>query len=469
MTATMSVPAPAWAEAPAWVAAEGPGGDPPWPEDLFGAPPGPQRVEEVGLPDLRQWARWLGDPEVFDAVDGTADDVSARCIELITALERLKAAAAAAQARVTERFDRVQRQQQRDAGVPADRLGEGVAAQVALARHESPVKGGRFLGTAQAWVREMPHTLEALAEGRLNEWRATLAVRETACLAVEDRGAVDEEFGEMLRSRSTMGDRAVTAALRRMVYERDAEAYLRRIEAAAKGRRVTCRPAPDGMTYVTALLPLQQGVAVFAALTQAADTARADGDERGRGQLMADTLVERVTGRPAERPCDIHLDVLITDRSLFAEDDGAAEVGGVGPVPAGWVRRMLGGIDDPETRVQVRRLFRGPTGLVATKTAGRFFTRGMQHLIRARDQHCRTPWCDAPIRHADHVVGHAEGGPTDLDNGQGLCERCNHTKQVAGWSASVEPGPDHAVRLMTPTGHTYVSRPPRGPGEGGRR
>ncbi|WOP19786.1 HNH endonuclease [Raineyella sp. LH-20] len=462
---TMSVAPPAWAKVPAWVVAERSGDDPPWPDDLFGDPPGPLRATEVDLPDLRQWARWLGDPEAFGATDGTAEDVSTRCIEVITALERLKCAAAAAQARVTERFDRTQRRLQQEAGVPADRLGEGVAAQVALARHESPAKGGRFLGASQAWVREMPHTLEALADGRLSEWRATLAVRESACLSVEDRGAVDEEFGRILASRPSMGDRAVADAVRRLAYERDAEAYVRRLDGAVKGRRVTCRPAPDGMTYVTALLPLQQGVAVFAALAQVADAARADGDARSRGQLMADTLVERVTGHPAERPCDVHLDVLITDRSLFAEDDGAAEVDGVGPAPAGWVRRMLGSIEDPETRVQVRRLFREPDGLMATKSAGRFFTRGMQHLIRARDQHCRTPWCDAPIRHADHVVGHAEGGPTDLDNAQGLCERCNHTKQIDGWSANVEPGPGQVIRLVTPTGHTYASRPPRGPGE----
>ena len=51
------------------------------------------------------------------------------------------------------------------------------------------------------------------------------------------------------------------------------------------------------MTYVTALLPVAQGVGVYAALRRAADTTF---DDRSRGQVMADTLVERVTGRPAE-------------------------------------------------------------------------------------------------------------------------------------------------------------------------
>ena len=39
----------------------------------------------------------------------------------------------------------------------------------------------------KALVHEMPHTLAALECGALSEWRATLIVRESACLDVEDR------------------------------------------------------------------------------------------------------------------------------------------------------------------------------------------------------------------------------------------------------------------------------------------
>ncbi len=57
-----------------------------------------------------------------------------------------------------------------------------------------PNRGSRLLGLAKALVMEMPRTLAALRSGQLNEWRATLLVKETACLSVEDRGAVDEEL-----------------------------------------------------------------------------------------------------------------------------------------------------------------------------------------------------------------------------------------------------------------------------------
>jgi hypothetical protein len=85
--------------------------------------------------------------------------------------------------------------------------------------------------------------------------------------------------------------------------------------------------------------------------------------------------------------------------------------------------------------------------------------------LRVREQGiCGTTWCDAPVRHIDHVVPHAEGGATSLDNGQGLCARCNHAKQAPGWVQKViEVDGRHAVETTTPTGHTTVSVAPAPP------
>jgi hypothetical protein len=94
-----------------------------------------------------------------------------------------------------------------------------------------------------------------------------------------------------------MGDARIVAAAKEIAARLDAQAVVDRAAKAEADRTVTIRPAPDCMTYVTALLPVAQGVGVYAALKRAADTTF---DERSRGQVMADTLVERVTGRPAE-------------------------------------------------------------------------------------------------------------------------------------------------------------------------
>ena len=114
---------------------------------------------------------------------------SAGMIDQLRVLEEVKSASAALQARIAVAFDLLQRRAQTTLGIPAEQLGAGIGAQIALARHESPAKGGRLLGLAKALVTEMPHTLAALESGQLNEWRATLLVRETACLSAADRAA----------------------------------------------------------------------------------------------------------------------------------------------------------------------------------------------------------------------------------------------------------------------------------------
>lgn len=78
-------------------------------------------------------------------------------------------------------------------------------------------------------------------------------------------------------------------------------------------------------------------------------------------------------------------------------------------------------------KVWLRRLFAHPaTGtLVAVDSRRRLFGAGIRRCIIARDGTCRTAWCDAPIRHADHIRSHAAGGPTSDVNGQGLSSpRC---------------------------------------------
>ena len=191
---------------------------------------------------------------------------------------------------------------------------------------------------------------------------------------------------------------------------------------------------------------------------------------------MADILVERVTGQATAEAVPVELQVVITDRSLFTnafgtDDETPAQVPGYGSVPAAWARDLL---ENPEVRAWLRRLYTHPEDgtLVAMDSMRRVFDGGLRRFLIARDGTCRTPWCDAAVRHIDHVVDHASDGPTSAHNGQGLCVRCNHIKQQPGWRARPEPAPPpgawraHAVVTVTPTGHRHVSTaPPVLPGE----
>ncbi|WP_325789830.1 HNH endonuclease [Arthrobacter koreensis] len=546
-------------------------------------------------------------------------------------LEELKSAAAAVQARAAAVFDASQRRAQSRAGVPAGQLGRGVGAQIALARRDSPHRGSRHLGFGKALVHEMPHTLNALSAGVLSEWRATLMVRETACLDVEDRRRVDELICSDPSTLEGVGDRKLIARIRSITQAIDPASQVRRNSEAVSNRYVSCRPAPDTMSYLTGLLPVAQGVAVYAALSRAADSLRATGDERGRGQIMADTLVERVTGQATADRVPVEVQLVITDRTLFfpellAEVPGAcapavswdvpAYFPGYGTVSGAWARGLLrlalGTGDDDHTDssavepaagqpsgpgcpsrppdpgcpsrppdagrpgsppgaghrdappladrpasapdsglpdsppgagsqdsspdagsgprtgphmqqaslVTLRRLYVDPVSgdLTAMESKARAFPAGLARMIHTRDQTCRTPWCDAPIRHIDHIQPHAAGGPTSYTNGQGLCEACNLAKEAPGWTAVASasagsagagtaseahnragaalpsvrsaarvekteplghtrqpdtnrrssPGmparPRHTVRITTPTGHVYTSRAPALPG-----
>ena len=413
---------------------------------------------------LRDWLCRLAGPVEAEASDGDL-------VDQIEVLERLKAGCAARQARLAVVFEESQRAAQVAAGVPAGRVGRGVGEQVALARRESPSRGSRHLGFAKALVGEMPATLAALAVGDVSEWTATLVVQETACLAVEDRRAVDAELAGRLGS---MGPARARAAAWAAACRLDPASAVARSRRAVSERRVSLRPAPDTMTYLTALLPVRDGVAVYAALDAAGATARAAGDGRGRGQVMADTLVQRLT-RPAvagaaeanaaSAAVEVHL--VMSDETLLR--GGAApglltsDLSGSNTaadlVPAPVARDLV----RHAATVWVRRLYADPASgqLVAMESTRRVFEGNLRRMLILRDQTCRTPWCEAPIRHGDHVRPAAAGGPTSLRNGHGLCERCNHTKSLPGWAATVVTGTaEHSVRLRTPTGHTYDSTAP---------
>jgi hypothetical protein len=388
----------------------------------------------------------------------------------IADLERIKCAAAAGQARAAAALDATRRAAEAASGMPAARRGRGIASEIALARRDSPARGNRHLGFAKALVHEMPHTLAALEAGALSEWRATLIVRESACLDVEDRRALDAELCSDAHGLDGMGDARVAAAAKTIAYRLDPHAVVDRAAKAETERTVSIRPAPDTMTYLTALLPVAQGVSVYAALRREADTC-ADG--RSRGQVMADALVERVTGRRSSAATPIAVNLVLSDETLLGGSSAPAEICGYGPIPAAIARELAwAAVGDERSRATLRRLYACPTSgaLVAMESRARLFPRGLAAFIRFRDQRCRTPFCDAPIRHLDHARPSAAGGPTDAVNGLGLCERCNYVKEVAGWSVTpqVDGTSRHAAQFTTPTGIAYRSGAPPLPGSAGR-
>jgi hypothetical protein len=253
----------------------------------------------------------------------------------------------------------------------------------------------------------------------------------------------------------------------------DPHGYVKRGRAERTHRRVGIRPAPDTMTILSGYLPAEQGVACYAALRKHTDAVVAGGDGRSRDQIMADTLVERLTGQTAAADVNVELQIMMPLEALLdPHSDKPATIPGYGPLPADMARNI---VITSQGRKWWRRLFTAPSGIkgrsgpiVGADKHKRGFEGWLAHLIRLRDQEtCRNPFCGAPIRHIDHIIRHSDGGATGFSNGRGTCERCNYAREMPGWQITViDAGlldKAHSIMITTPTGHHYLSRAPDPP------
>ena len=391
-------------------------------------------------------------------IERPAEDGDA--IAQLEALERVKSAAAAAQAWVAHGLAHRQQGSQDDASI---------GAQIGLARRESPHQGGRHLALSRALIRDLPETLLALTAGDISEARAMIIASELELLGPDDRRAAD---AQLFPAAVGLGDHQLREHARAIAMRLDDDAAARRHLQARADRRVTGRSLGDGTARITAVVKQEHFATVIGALDSAASSARAAGDKRTHSQVKADTLVERVTGLDPVVPIPVRVDLVVDAEVLLGEssDPGHLRTQGGrvagGPMPASMVRLLVRRATH-SGRATIRRVFAVPgTGeLVAMESRRRTFPAALGELISLRDGgRCRTPWCDAPIRHIDHVVPDREGGATDLDNGQGLCERCNYVKEQRGWTHWVDTTHGQSVGILTPAGHVHTSLPPPRPG-----
>lgn len=389
-------------------------------------------------------------------------------VNLIRGLEALANTAAAVQLDAVRELTVAQRALDAEAGVDQEASDRAIASMIGLARRQSPHRGARDRNLAAVLRDELPRTREAMLAGRGGRHHAETMARHTVFLSREDRGRVDEELGPRLDELSprALGKRACARA-----YELDPEAHVRHAALEHAQRRVSMQPQPDTMALVSAYLPMTQAIALWGVLDREARTLRAAGDERSLDQLRADALVERVTGLGRDEAPRIELQLVMPAggafgaaalRKVAGDSRSPAVLTGGGPLPAPMARELVR--SSPEVRL--RRLLADPEGgtIVARDARSRRFSQADRELLLARDQTCRTPWCDAPVRAADHVVPWARGGETVVENGQGLCQHCNNAKEHPGWdskaSLSVD-GVQQGVAVSTPTGHRYASPTPR--------
>ncbi|WP_336245090.1 HNH endonuclease [Paeniglutamicibacter quisquiliarum] len=392
--------------------------------------------------------------------------------EKIALAEEVKGAAAGAQVMAATMLEADVVARRTEAGVRENNPSYGVGAQVALARRESPEQGRAFLGFSGRLIADLPFTLIALTRGKIGEAQARNIDRETENLPSAQRGEIDAALLRDPEGLKGLCVRAVIDRVRRLAYEYDSSDALTRLEEAKSRRYLAVFPARDAMMQVAGMLSVEDGLAIRQALTAEVERLKSAGDERTRSQIMADVAVDRITGRSRAEGTRLMVHVVMTDRTLFQGGSEPAFLEGYGTVPSTWARIMVGGRDpqDRERRraqVSLKRLYTHPdTGaLVGMDSRSRQFPKSLKDLIRIRDQYCRTPYCNAPIKNFDHVVQHSRGGPTSEANGAGRCASCNQTKEQDGWEEQVvDTGGRHTILITTPAGAQYTSTAPPLPG-----
>jgi hypothetical protein len=393
----------------------------------------------------------------------------AQLAERVAQLEEEKNAVAARQAEAILLLARAVAAEQIDAGVvDPTQIQRVVADRVGQACRVSAHQGGKRVRIARDLHAGHTRVRELFAAGLLSEQKVAVITDAGSHLDPDERAHVDRRL--CAHPIETFGVQRIHDLARTIAAEVAPEKFAARWQRARSGRRVTVRRSSEpGMADLTAHLPVEQAVSCYAALRKAVHDVWVQPEPvmRGQGEIMADTLVERLTGQARAEDIDIEVQIVVPVEALLDPASPLpAQVPGHGPIP---VALLATG----EGRKTWRRLVTRDDIVIGGDSTQRTFTGVLASLIRTRDGgRCTAPYCDAPIRHIDHIIRWRDGGRTEFNNGRGLCEFHNHLREI-GTTASRprrqrkrRPSPEVASRVRPPgRPHHSVKTPGRAPTE----
>ncbi len=430
-------------------------------------------VHELPGPEL---AAWLCS---FDIADVSTHDL----VAMAAAWERVKAFADARLVQVlAELTERPEYQRCTCPSGPdvihTHRAVEPAGDEVSLAMAWSPGRARNQVAVASELCDDLPATVAALEEGRLDYDKARLITERTRCLSSPElrRHVETRVLPHAPRQTRTQLD----YALRREVITADPAAAEQRRRAARERRHVT-RPEPtapggdDGMASLDVHGPAEDLAALFTAIDAAARHTRHQGDERTLDQLRFDTLTSLAwtaldTGHLGccnptctdtqhhqlatvhRTAATVHVTVPVT--TLIGLNEQPGHLDGFGPITADTARHI-------STEGPWRQLISDPAG-------GQILDYGrttyappadLTAFVITRDRTCRFPTCHHPARRSDidHKQPFAQGGTTTPTNTWAL-HRGHHLGKTHH-AFSLITDPDGVTWWTTPAGHTYPTEP----------
>lgn len=298
------------------------------------------------------------------------------------------------------------------------------------------------LSFARELTERLPHTLESLRGGVIQEYQAKLIADTTTVLSDEQAAQVEDLVLDKAPDQ-TIGQ--LRATLARAVMVVDPEGTEQRRLARVSQRRVCSQPTGDGQAVLSLYHSTARITLIRAALRGRAHQLRAEPDEtRTLAQIEADLAADLLLGREeALRAVEVHLTM-----PPPGTDDQPAEMDGAGPLTAPQAREWMTEATtwrwlrtDPETGEVVDLTYpsyRPPAALAA--------------FIKVRDKTCLFPGCtrSAWRSEIDHRVPWPTGSTT-AENLNCLCKRHHRAKHDGGWQLHLPKPGWH--RWISPLGH----------------
>lgn len=266
--------------------------------------------------------------EQVRAYDFASDPVTGCGANRVDAIRELDRAIRAAQAEQTAQIAALHKERS-----TVMRLGEGdpslsVIGEVGMARNIGPTAAGTQLALALG-MAQLPKVFALFRAGVISEATTRAVVTETASLSVDDHPLADDELASKLPGLTTVQARHAAA---RIVISIDAEAAYERAKANRADQRVSLFPETDGVATLHVRGPAEQLLAAHKALDDWATGLRSTGDPRTRGQIMTETLVERVTGAKYADSANVEINLVLDAKTLVADGDTPVELEGYGPI-----------------------------------------------------------------------------------------------------------------------------------------
>ncbi|MFF1884045.1 DUF222 domain-containing protein [Pseudarthrobacter sp. NPDC058196] len=397
-------------------------------------------------------------------------------------------------------------------GLPVVGQEMAVAAEIGCVLALGPRAASSFLATSHALSASLPRTLSALQAGVISWQHATVMADETAGLDAAGAAGLEAHFLDPEAPDAARGcpvgelpAHRFRAKARVWRERHHAESIEKRHAKGTMDRRVEYRPDQDGMAWLAAYLPADQGAAAWNRLTAVARGLQVPGEDRTLTQLRADTFADAIlttglatglvpgstrgggaggsgagdhasgsAGAPGdgggEGPdalsrivpgaglsSSVRAQVLVTVPvfSLLGLTDEAAVLDGHGPIPASMARRLVA-----EGAGSFYRVLVDPRDGAPLEIGRKSYRVGkaMRNWLRLRDGKCPFPGCSNPSldTEADHILAWANGGTTGISNLGQPCPKHHRLRHTTGWKPTPATQTD-PPGWTSPTGRHYQS------------